>query len=173
MKTVNRLYVLVLLVSIIALVAWLLPAPQTISAKADPPAAIEPRQPGQIDQATDLCRFMKLYDRPFKEIEERFNWEMYGYPAELPLSEAIGLFNREKQCSPLYAEHPLLTEEELIAAIVAGPDAGKQGAIWLAQKDALWKIASQKMMPKGARLVASTGGSRSRVASSSSRHDHG
>ncbi len=91
-------------------------------------------------------------------IEKRQNQTIYGYATEIPLSEAIRMFNEEKQCMSLYAEYPPLTEEELIAAIVAGADYGKQGEIWLAQKDALWKIASQKMMPKGALLVVESGG---------------
>jgi hypothetical protein len=53
--------------------------------------------------------------------------------------------------------YPALTEEEVIAAIVAGPDDGKRGAVWRAQKDALWKIASEKVMPKGSLLMHSSG----------------
>lgn len=90
-------------------------------------------------------------------IQKRQNREMYGYPAEIPLGEAIRIFNEETQCKA-YKGYPPLTEDELIAAIVAGPDYGKQGKIWLAQRDALWKIASQKVMPKGSLLVVDSGG---------------
>jgi hypothetical protein len=45
----------------------------------------------------------------------------------------------------------------LIAAIVAGPGYGAWGEVWKAQKEALWKIAKDKVMPKGSLIVA-TGG---------------
>jgi hypothetical protein len=93
----------------------------------------------------------------YQMIKEREDRAMYGYPNDIPLSEAIRIFNEEKQCSGLLAPYPPLTEDEFIAAIVAGPDYGKQGDVWRAQKDALWKIASQKVMPKGSLLVAEAG----------------
>ena len=70
-------------------------------------------------------------------IEERQDRDMHGYPTEIPLREAIRAFNEEKQCVKKLASFPPLTEDELIAAIVAGPDSGKQGEIWRAQKDAV------------------------------------
>lgn len=88
---------------------------------------------------------------------ERLNLRTFGYPDEMPLHEAIKLFNEEKQCKPLLESYPALTEDELIAAIVGGADDGKQGDVWLAQKDVLWKIASSRMMPKGSLLIARSG----------------
>jgi hypothetical protein len=89
---------------------------------------------------------------------DRMKLKTYGYPHELPLTEAIEIFNKENQCEPMFASYPPLTESELIAAVVAGADDGNQGTIWRAQKDILWKIASSKQMPKGALLVARSGG---------------
>ena len=108
----------------------------------------------------DPCWFMSLKDEsiPSEMIEKRQNRETYGYPTEIPLAEAIRIFNEETQCKAAYKGYPPLTEEELIAAIVAGADYGKQGAVWLAQRDALWKIASRKVMPKGSLLVVESGG---------------
>ncbi len=114
----------------------------------------------QSKSPKDPCWFMSLKDEsiPFEMIEKRQNREMHGYPTEIPLAEAVRIFNEETQCKAPFKGYPPLTESELIAAIVAGPDYGKQGEVWLAQRDALWKIASDKMMPKGALLVVESGG---------------
>lgn len=90
--------------------------------------------------------------------EEARNRGIYGYPSEIPLAEAVRLFNEETGAWAARAGHPPLTEDELVAAIVAGADYGKQGEIWLAQKDALWEIAARKKMPKGSLLIADSGG---------------
>ena len=107
----------------------------------------------------DPCWFMTLDDKtiPYEVIRRREQREMQGYPAEVPLAEAIRVFNEEKQCSPLLAPYPPLTEAEVVAAIVAGPGYGVWGEPWLAQKDIWFKIAKDKVMPKGSLLVA-TGG---------------
>lgn len=89
---------------------------------------------------------------------DRLKLKTFDYPQELPLTEAIEIFNKENQCDPIFTSYPLLTESELIAAVVAGADDGKQGNIWRAQKDILWKIAASKQMPKGALLIARSGG---------------
>ena len=115
---------------------------------------------GQSKKPKDPCWFMSLKDEtiPYEMIEQRQNRETYGYPTEMPISEAIRIFNEETRCKAPYKSYPPLTEDELIAAIVAGADYGKQGDIWLAQRDALWKIASKRVMPKGALLVVDSGG---------------
>lgn len=111
-----------------------------------------PSTEGEIDPATFLA------------LEKKANREMFGYPTEISLNEAVKIFNDELKCSPLYRSYPPLTEDEVIASIVAGADYGKQGEIWLAQKNELWRIASLKMMPKGSLLTPETG---SRVVGSS------
>lgn len=114
----------------------------------------------QSKKPKDPCWFMSLKDESISSdmIEKRQNREMYGYPTEIPISEAIRIFNEETQCKEPFKDYAPLTEDELIAAIVAGADYGKQGEIWVAQRDALWKIASQKVMPKGSLLVVESGG---------------
>jgi len=114
----------------------------------------------QEQKPKDPCWFMSLKNGSFTSemLEKRNNRELYGYPTEIPLSEAIRIFNEETQCKALYKDYPPLTEDELLAAIVAGADYGKQGETWVAQRDALWKIAARKVMPKGALLVVDSGG---------------
>ena len=95
---------------------------------------------------------------PYHIVRQRQQMEDYGYPEDMPLSDAIKIFNEKQQCSSPYKSFPPLTEEELTAAILAGPDYGKQGDVWLAQKDTLWGIITKKMMPKGSLLVMESGG---------------
>lgn len=161
MKYAQKPYLLLLAFLAIALVTW--PVWQKITAygKASFLGVVGVMsEHKQNKPAKDPCWSTSLKDKslPFEEIKKRQDMEIYGYPAEIPLGEAIRMFNEQKQCSTLFAHYPPLTEDELIAAIVAGPDYGKQGEIWLAQKDVLWRIASEKMMPKGAFLVVESGG---------------
>jgi hypothetical protein len=113
----------------------------------------------QQDKVKDPCWFMSLKDKtiPYEVILRREERELRGYPMDIPLSEAISVFNEEKQCNATLAQYPPLTENEVIAAIVAGPGYGPWGEVWRAQKDILWRIAKDKLMPKGSLLVA-TGG---------------
>lgn len=90
--------------------------------------------------------------------EEERRRGIYGYPAEVPLAEAVRLFNEETGGWAARAGHPPLTQDELVAAIVAGADYGKQGEVWRAQKDALWEIVARKKMPRGSLLIAESGG---------------
>jgi hypothetical protein len=152
MKVAKRFSLLLPIMFAVVLVAWLAWSQSAISSGIIP-------GPNQNKPAKDPCWFMTLKggSTPYEEIKRRQDREMYGYPTEIPLGEAVKIFNEEKQCSGLLAPYPPLTEDELIAAIVGGPDYGKQGGVWLAQKDALWKIASQRVLPKGSLLVAESG----------------
>jgi hypothetical protein len=153
MRIVNRLS-LVRVIAVTVILAALSTFSQVIGS--------EPLVSQQLQTKTpkDSCWFMSLKDPsiPYEMIVDRQNREMYGYPSEIPLSKAISIFNEETRCKALFKEYPPLTEDELIAAIVAGADYGKQGEVWVAQRDALWKIASQRVMPKGALLVVESGG---------------
>ena len=66
------------------------------------------------------------------------------------------IFNEEESCDTRLAEYPALTEDEVIAATVAGPGYGPWGEVWHAQKDTLWKIAKDRVLPKGSLLVATS-----------------
>ena len=154
MKNLNRPYRSLLTAPMIILVTWPVWANVTSSGKFSSPGSMKIGQ--QSKSPSDPCWFMTLKDKSitYEMIKERQDRDMHGYPTQIPLSEAIRIFNEEKQCVSSLASYPALTEGELIGAIVAGPDNGKQGEVWRAQKDALWKIASRKVMPKGSLLVA-------------------
>lgn len=113
----------------------------------------------QRSSQKDPCWFMTLNGPTWTEeiYVKRQERETRGYPADLPLAEAIRVFNEEKQCNPTLAPYPPLTEDELVAAIVAGPGYGVSGEPWLKQKDVLFKIAKDKVIPKGSLLVATSG----------------
>ncbi|GEM_PF-5690963 len=89
---------------------------------------------------------------------EKANQEIFGYPSEISLSDAIKNFNELQKCYPYAANFPPLTEDEVIASIVSGPDYGREGSMWLLQKDILQNIVIQKKVPKGALLVGEGGG---------------
>lgn len=97
-------------------------------------------------------------DDMIKKLRERQIVETYGYATDTPLSEAVKIFNEELQCSPLYREYPPLTEDEVIAAIVASVNDNNRGTTFLAERDILWKIATQKMLPKGSILRFASSG---------------
>ena len=151
MKTEKRILML-LIAFLISQVDWLTWSSTNTSVKA-----VSKQEQGK--PAKDPCWFMTLKDKsiPYVWIKQRQDRDMYGYATEIPLSEAIRIFNEEKQCVTLLAPYPPLTEDELIAAIVAGQDNILPGEALRAQKEALWKIATQKMLPKGSLLVASSG----------------
>lgn len=67
-------------------------------------SASQVRGPGQIKMPKDPCWFMSLkYESiSFDMIEKRQNREMYGYPTEIPIREAIRIFNEETQCKAPY-----------------------------------------------------------------------
>jgi hypothetical protein len=82
--------------------------------------------------------------------------ETYGYASDTPLSEAVKIFNDEMRCYSFWATLPQLTEEEVSANVIGGPDYGVQ---WPnQQRQALNEIASKKVMPKGSLFAAESGG---------------
>ncbi|MBX7220402.1 MAG: hypothetical protein K1Y36_10695 [Blastocatellia bacterium] len=134
---------------------------------ADPPSSnsivsqekLQTKEPQKDKSRRDPCWFNDPRNKniTFEEIEKRNDLEMHGYPKEIPLGEAIRIFNEEKQCSASLAPYPLLTEDEVIAAIVAGGGYETPGKSRAKRKAALWHIATTKMLPKGSLLVATTG----------------
>jgi hypothetical protein len=159
MKIINKFYLLLLIISTITLVAWVILSRAMTSGKANNSINMNAKNQGQRDLSRKPCWFINLDDKsvPYEVISKREEREMRGYPEDIPLSEAIRIFNEEKQCVDALAPYPLLTEDELIAAIVAGPATILTGDGSRFQKDILWKIATQKVMPKGTLLVAYTG----------------
>jgi hypothetical protein len=159
MKKPNRLHLLLAAV-ILVVFSWFVWSQTSIAGKLMSLNSSTGKEEVQDNKPKDPCWFMSLKDETISSdlIEARTAREDRGYPAETPLSEAVRIFNEETKCKPAYATYPPLTEDELIAAIVAGPDYGKQGAVWVAQKDALWQIATKRMMPKGSLLVVESGG---------------
>jgi hypothetical protein len=159
MKVVNRVYEPLLGILVVVMVMWLGRPSSVISSKFSPPSAVNISEQEPNKPPRDPCWFMTLEDKsiPYEVISKREDREMYGYPTEIPLSEAIKVFNEEKQCVSTLAPYPPLTEDELIAAIVAGPGYGTWGEVWQVQQEALWKIATRKVMPKGSLLVAASG----------------
>lgn len=93
-----------------------------------------------------------LESASYEMIKKRQDREMYGYETDIPISEGTRMFNEELQCSPLFRMYPALTEEDLIGAIVAKTDSGSQEEVAKAQKDILWKIATDKKLPKASLL---------------------
>lgn len=159
MRNTSRLYVSLLIALGMTLAGWLARANMTITGKGSSPGSTKMEEQAQRKSPKDPCWFMTLKDESitYEMIKERQDREMHGYPTEIPLSEAINIFNEEKQCVSSLAPYPRLTEDELIAAIVAGTDYGLQGEVLRTQKDALWTIAKRRVMPKGSLLVATTG----------------
>lgn len=92
-------------------------------------------------------------------VKQRQDRKIYGYEAEIPLSEAVNIFNEELKCSPLYKMFPPLSEEEVIGAIVGGADFGGQNDTRVAQSETLWKVAVERKLPKSS-LLSFSGKSR-------------
>jgi hypothetical protein len=159
MKNANKILLLLLSISVFTLATWIVRANKTASGDADSLEVINMKEQEQSKSPKDPCGLINLKDKsiPYEKIKERQDRQMQGYPSEISLSEAIRIFNEEKQCASSLATYPPLSEDELIAAIVAGSDYGKPADVWRAQKEALWKIAKQKVMPKGSLLITTIG----------------
>lgn len=104
------------------------------------------QSPEVIDSSDELTAAFKIH----------MARETYGYPRDIPVAEALSIINAELQCYSAWAALPPVTEKELFAMAVAGPDYTEQ---WSHEKDrALKQIASSKMMPKGSLFTAESGG---------------
>lgn len=159
MKITNELSLLLLVIAAATPVRWVILSRTATDGKAAYSNGMNEERQGQRNLPKDPCWFVTLNDKsiPYEMISKREDREMRGYPEDIPLSEAIRIFNEEKQCLSALAPYPPLTQDELIASIVAGPDNGLAGEALKFQKDILWKIATQKVMPKGTLLVSITG----------------
>ncbi len=88
-------------------------------------------------------------------LEERQNREDLGYPSDLPISEALGIYNREQKCwsNP----GPDLTEDELLSALAIPLDYGSESN-WPIQGDIIRKILVSHKLPKGSLLLSEGAG---------------
>jgi len=59
---------------------------------------------------------------------------------------------------PLQRGYPQLTEDEVVAAIVAGVNDNKRGTSFIEQRDELWRVATHHVMAKGSVIRATNGG---------------
>jgi hypothetical protein len=109
------------------------------------PSQTEPQCTHQMDE--------KLGISP----EVRSRLEIFGYQSEIALGDAVELVNQQIRCSSLFRGQAPLTEDEVIASIVAGADYGKQGEIWVKQSDVLWKIAVDRKLPASSLLMVTSG----------------
>ncbi len=88
--------------------------------------------------------------------EDRSSLGFSGYRSEIALRDAVELVNQEIRCSSLFKDQGSLTEEEVIASI-ATVEYGKQGDIWVKQRDVLWKIAVDRKLPATSLLLVTSG----------------
>jgi|SRR5215469_16608464 len=161
MKKASRVGSSLMILVVVILITSMLVTRVNTSGRSDYQVSEGVGERGQSNRPEDPCWFATLKDRslPFYEkIKQRDDLEIQGYPQETPLPEAIRTFNEENQCSSVLRQYPPLTEDELIAAIVAGTDYPLHEEPGKAQRDALWKIATRRVMPKGSLLVASSSG---------------
>lgn len=83
-------------------------------------------------------------------IRERQNRETYGYPEDLPISDALRIFNEEQRCSPNFG--PDLTEDEILSALAVSFDYTSREN-WSHQIGIFRKILKTRTLPKGSLLV--------------------
>lgn len=88
--------------------------------------------------------------------EVRSRLGIFGYQSEIALGDAVELVNQKIRCSSLFMGQALLTEDEVIASI-ATVEYGKQGEIWVKQRDKLWKIAVDRKLPASSLLMVTSG----------------
>lgn len=90
-----------------------------------------------------------------KIMEARQNREIFGYPNDLPISEALRIFNEEQKCSKNFISE--LTEDEILSAVALPLDYGSESN-WPFQKDILRSVLVTRKLPKGSLLVNEGGG---------------
>lgn len=107
-----------------------------IDAKPDDPCWYQTRE--GIEAHAESGKLTKMRDR-----------QMYGYETEIPLSEAVRIFNEELACDPMFKMYPPLTEDEIIAAIVAGSDQSDAAKVYTEKMN---RIIENRKMPKSSLL---------------------
>lgn len=149
MKIERNLY-LIAVIAIVAAVTWFIFGNVISSDRSGYLNEGDMKTEDENQIANDPCWFVKGSENVSKEeFKKYWDREQYGYPEGITLKESVRIFNEEENCFPYTATLLPLTEEEVIAAIISGPDYGNEGDLWLAQKGDLFKVVSQKIMPKG------------------------
>ena len=112
----------------------------------------------------DPCNFNRIdTEKPFQDpvafnaLMKKQNRDENGYESEMPLREAVNLFNIEQKCYAHRADLPPLTEDEVLAAILSVPDYGSKEYSGL-QSKTLSQIALTRKVPKGSLFVHGGGG---------------
>ncbi|HWX40968.1 MAG TPA: hypothetical protein VN345_07445 [Blastocatellia bacterium] len=149
-----------IITAFVAVAAAALIAVRSSSSGSKYPAAFYTPNPAQGNLPADPCWFNSFEDKSvtYEMIQAWQDQQMHGYASEVPLSDAIKLFNQERECAEPLAPYPPLTEDEFIASIVAGPESvGLQDEPRYRQQAALWRIATRRMLPKGSLLLAWSG----------------
>ncbi|MBK8812829.1 MAG: hypothetical protein IPN69_19155 [Acidobacteria bacterium] len=108
----------------------------------------------------DPCWFMTLNDKSidYKTIRERQDRESYGYSEATELSYAVEVFNSEIGCFRDYAEFPLLTVDELRAAVLVGLSESASEEQRNRRSAILKTLLSEGKLPKGSLIRADNGG---------------
>jgi hypothetical protein len=107
-------------------------------------------EPDKIKSKEDKVAYKKYRDR-----------QMYGYPEDISLKEAIRIFNKETYCSGPDPKRPPLTEDEVVAGAIdemvkggTEPVARSYKVTSPERKAALERIWKDRVMPKGSLLDA-------------------
>jgi hypothetical protein len=141
--------VLISTIGIVSLMAWNAPRVKNPAA----PEKVQADEPCWFQKGEEVIKNSSTLAAQAKLRTDR---ETTGYPSKMSLKDAVALFNSEEKCIPFRGTLPPLTEEEIVAAIVAGPTYGTE-ASWRAQKPTLWSIAVNKELPPGSLLTAESG----------------
>lgn len=76
----------------------------------------------------------------WKKYEESVELERYGYTADIPLNEAVRLFNAALSCDASWKKYPQLTEDEVVAAIMMGINDNGRRYGYLVEKEAFGRL---------------------------------
>lgn len=136
---------------------------QFMATKADESKRLleEPDRPVTGDGDPCWYRDAKIFDASSDAKKEQWlerQQEMrFGFKVPTALADAISLLNSEMKCHPLRRDQAPLTEEEVIAAIVAGVNQNSRSTVHTKERDVFWQIAAKRELPKGTILDARVG----------------
>ncbi|MER3478870.1 MAG: hypothetical protein C4287_23405 [Leptolyngbya sp. ERB_1_2] len=83
-------------------------------------------------------------------IKARQDREMYGYPSDTRIGDALAVFNEEQRCLP--GAHSDLTENEILAALGTSEDYGNEDLSAIREAK-IMGILTRRVLPKGSLLV--------------------